>query len=85
MASIYSEEYQNVIRKLKDARIRKGITQQSLAQSLGRPQSFVAKVENGERRIDVVEFAFIAHLLSVDATVVLDEIIHKKQLNNKDS
>ncbi|KHN51226.1 helix-turn-helix domain-containing protein [Pectobacterium fontis] len=82
MASIYSEEYQCVIKTLRETRIKKGISQQSLAKSLGRPQSFIAKVENGERRLDVVEFAYIAHLLSVDMTTVLNKIINKKQLFN---
>ena len=81
MASIYSEEYQSVIKTLRAARIRKGISQQSLAESLGRPQSFIAKVENGEHRLDIVEFACIAHLLSIDIATVLEKIINKKQLS----
>jgi len=35
---------------------------------LGKPQSFVAKYEGGERRLDVVEFATIAKLLKADPT-----------------
>lgn len=78
MASIYSDEYQMVIKTLRDARIQKGITQAMLAKCLGRPQSFIAKIENGERRIDVVEFAHIANLLLVDPSAILDRIIIKK-------
>ncbi|MFE8045462.1 helix-turn-helix domain-containing protein [Brenneria goodwinii] len=81
MASIYSEEYQSVIKTLRAVRIRKGISQQSLAESLGRPQSFIAKVESGERRLDVVEFACITHLLSIGISTVLEKIINKKQLS----
>ncbi|WP_312284285.1 helix-turn-helix domain-containing protein [Yokenella regensburgei] len=66
MSSIYSEEYQLVIRLLRTARLNRGLTQARLAEALGRPQSFVAKIENGERRLDVVEFIHIAHLLSLD-------------------
>jgi transcriptional regulator with XRE-family HTH domain len=47
MTSVYSTEYQLVIKILRDARIEKGITQAKLAEALGRPQSFIAKVENG--------------------------------------
>ncbi|HIG8008298.1 TPA: helix-turn-helix domain-containing protein, partial [Klebsiella pneumoniae] len=57
MSSIYSSEYQLVIKNLREIRIKKGITQERLAQALKRPQSFVAKVESGERRLDVIEFA----------------------------
>ncbi|CAE15793.1 unnamed protein product [Photorhabdus laumondii subsp. laumondii TTO1] len=79
MASIYSYEYQLVINTLRKARIEKGITQKSLAQALDRPQSFIAKIENGERRLDVVEFVHIAHLLSVDYVLILEKILFKKQ------
>jgi transcriptional regulator with XRE-family HTH domain len=40
---------------LKEARIAAGMTQVQVATALGRPQSFVAKCEAGERRVDVVE------------------------------
>jgi len=74
MTSVYSTEYQLVIKILRDARIEKGITQTKLAEALGRPQSFIAKVENGERKLDVVEFAVMARLLGVDAGAVLEMI-----------
>ncbi|MCG8159014.1 helix-turn-helix transcriptional regulator [Brenneria goodwinii] len=74
MASIYSEEYQSVIKTLRAARIRKGISQQSLAESLGRPQSFIAKVENGERRLDIVEFVHLARLLSIDPISIIGKL-----------
>jgi transcriptional regulator with XRE-family HTH domain len=74
MTSFYSTEYQLVIKILRDARIEKGITQTKLAEALGRPQSFIAKVENGERKLDVVEFAVMARLLGVDAGAVLGMI-----------
>jgi Helix-turn-helix len=32
-----------------------GLTQQALAKRLGQPQSFVAKYEGGERRLDVLD------------------------------
>jgi transcriptional regulator with XRE-family HTH domain len=74
MTSVYSTEYQLVIKILRDARIEKGITQTKLAEALGRPQSFIAKVENGERKLDVVEFALIARMLGVDAGAVMERI-----------
>ncbi|KHN51225.1 helix-turn-helix domain-containing protein [Pectobacterium fontis] len=74
MASIYSDEYQRVIKSLRKARIAKGITQENLAQALDRPQSFIAKVENGERRLDVVEFIHIARLLSLDPAKIIAKL-----------
>jgi len=74
MASVYSDEYQRVITALKNARKAQGITQAQLAEALGKPQSFIAKVENGERRLDVVEFVHLARLVSVDTCKILNEI-----------
>ncbi|KYO08735.1 helix-turn-helix domain-containing protein [Enterobacter hormaechei subsp. xiangfangensis] len=75
MASVYSDEYQCVINALKKARKEKGITQAQLAEALGKPQSFIAKVENGERRLDVVEFVHLARLVDVNISLILNEII----------
>jgi hypothetical protein len=40
--------------------------QQALAKKLGKPQSFIAKYEGGERRLDVIEFIAIAEALGDD-------------------
>lgn len=74
MSSIYSQEYQRVIQTLRQARIKQGLTQEKLAQAFSRPQSFIAKVENGERRLDVVEFVHMARLLSLDPALILSRI-----------
>ena len=71
MASVYSDEYQRVIAALKQARKARGITQMQLAEALGRPQSFIAKSESGERRLDVVEFVHLARLVGLDVEDVL--------------
>lgn len=52
---------------LADARRACGLTQQDLAERLGRSQSFVAKIELGERRVEVVELVEIARILGVPA------------------
>ena len=51
---------------MKAARKDAGLTQDQLAKRLRKPQSFVAKYENGERRLDVVEFVVIARALDAD-------------------
>jgi len=48
------------------ARKAAGLTQHALARRLKKPQSFVAKYEGGERRLDVVEFVTIARALGAD-------------------
>jgi transcriptional regulator with XRE-family HTH domain len=53
------------------ARKAAGLTQHALALRLKRPQSFVAKYEGGERRLDVVEFITIARALDADPLKLL--------------
>ncbi|EAU6192803.1 helix-turn-helix domain-containing protein [Klebsiella aerogenes] len=77
MTSVYSDDYQSVILALKQARVRRNITQTAIATALGRPQSFIAKVENGERRLDVVEFIRLAQLLGMDWQSELQNIARK--------
>jgi transcriptional regulator with XRE-family HTH domain len=63
--TIRSSEQQQFLKLLRGARQAAGLTQQALADKLERPQSFVAKYENGERRIDVIEFVALARALEV--------------------
>jgi transcriptional regulator with XRE-family HTH domain len=64
--SIHSGEYRKLTAILLDARNAAGLTQQEVADRLGKPQSYIAKVERNERRIDVVEFIALAQALGVD-------------------
>ena len=51
-----------------------GVTQSELARRLGKPQSFVAKYEGGERRLSVIEFIDIAEALQIHPSHLLDEL-----------
>lgn len=51
-----------------------GLTQTELANKLGEYQSFVARLESGQRRVDVVEFLDLAEILQFDAAEALTEI-----------
>ena len=72
--SAFSRKYGRLREVLASARRKQGLTQSSLAQQLKRPQSFVSKFERGERRLDVVEFLEIAHVLGLDAVRLLRDI-----------
>lgn len=54
--SLRTPGHRALMQVLIETRKEAGITQQELADRLNRPQSYVAKVETGERRLDVVEF-----------------------------
>ena len=58
-------------RALVDARIKAGLSQQELAAKLRHHQSFVARVESGERRIDVVELIVLSRAIGFDPAEIL--------------
>jgi transcriptional regulator with XRE-family HTH domain len=61
-----------VLRKqLVAARQAAGLTQDQLAKKLGRPQSFIAKYEGGERRVDLIELLEIAEVLQLNLARLL--------------
>lgn len=74
LKSIYEAAYRALLVALVQARLKADMTQQQLADKLGRPQSFVSKVENGDRRLDVIEFLEICRLLGADATALLKQV-----------
>lgn len=59
---------------LKQARKNAELTQTELADRLERPQSFVAKYEKGERKIEVVEFVHITAALGISGSDILERI-----------
>jgi len=69
--SLRSEAQEVLLERLKAARKKAGLTQQSVAETLGRPQSFVAKYERGDRRLDVVEFLEVTAVLGADPKAIL--------------
>ena len=43
-----------------------GMSQSDLAEALGEYQSFVARMESGQRRVDVIEYENLARILNFD-------------------
>jgi predicted transcriptional regulator len=72
--SSFSKEYRHFCKLLAAARKTAGLTQQEVAKSLRRPQSYVSKYESGERRLDVIEFLRVARILKVDSGSFLNQI-----------
>ncbi len=66
--SVYSKEYKDIIERLKTARTESGLSQQEVADKLGKPQSFVSKIESGERRLDVAEIKNFAIIYKKNIT-----------------
>ncbi|MDP2259941.1 MAG: helix-turn-helix transcriptional regulator [Caulobacter sp.] len=71
---VTSASYEAAIRQLVAVRKRMGLSQRELAERLGKPRSFVSKVENRERRIDLIELIALARGLGVDPGALVTEI-----------
>lgn len=78
---IFGERYASVVAALADARRQAGVTQVELAERLGRPQSYVSKVERRERRVDVVEFVDWVTALGIDPASAIHALL--KDLGRK--
>lgn len=76
--SVHSPELGVLCALLIEARTRAGLTQHDVAKRLKKPQSFVAKYEGGERRLDVVEFLAIARVIEADPVRILRTLMRRR-------
>ena len=74
MKSIFSPEYDAFRQCMIAARKNANLTQATLAKAIKKPQSFVAKYENGERRLDVIEFLLVSRVIGVDPCEILRQV-----------
>lgn len=72
--SVFSDRYEEFRLLLIDLRKKAGLTQSELAVKLSKPQSFVSKMERGERRIDVVELGDVAKALGIDPIEIMRRV-----------
>ena len=54
-SATHTAEYRYLLKRLREARKRAGLTQVDVARALRRPQSYVTKCELGERRIETAQ------------------------------
>lgn len=79
--------YIEFITRLRSARKNKNLTQTELAELLGKPQSFVSKIETCERRIDLIEAAQWCSILEISLNELLPTAIRsssKEKIFQKD-
>ena len=73
----YDEAYRELREVLITARRDAGVSQEKLAAKIGRAQTFVSKIELGERRLDLIELLVWADALGVDARDVVERLQKK--------
>jgi transcriptional regulator with XRE-family HTH domain len=73
--SVHTKEYKALQAELRAIRENAGLSQRDLAAKLGVPHSWVAKVEAGERRIDVVELVWFFTACGADAPAAIGSVV----------
>jgi transcriptional regulator with XRE-family HTH domain len=72
--TLNSDRQKALVRLIAEKRRRAGLAQADVARKLKQHQSFVAGVESGQRRIDVVEFLEIAEAIGFDAAAAVRKL-----------
>ena len=74
----FTRKHTRLRKALKAARLEAGLTQTVLAERLGRKQAYISRIEQGERRVDVVEFLDLAHAIGFNPGAFLSEFDRKR-------
>lgn len=71
------QKYELLRSELRNARLQAKLLQADLAKILKKPQSYISKVESGERNLDVIEFTTYCNALGLDSSKWLKKLIDK--------
>jgi transcriptional regulator with XRE-family HTH domain len=75
--SVFTDANQVVVEELIAARKAAGLRQQDLAEKLGKAQSFISRIEGGQRRVDILEFYALAKAMKADPTELFAAIARR--------
>ena len=75
--SVHTTDYRALRTQLRKIRGDAALSQRDLATRLGVSHTWVAKVESGERRIDLVEFCWFVSACGVDPLVIFDGLLRR--------
>jgi len=64
--AIYTKDHNLIVERLKRARIDVGLGQIEVAKKLGKTQSYISKIESGQRRFDVLQLKEFAKIYKKD-------------------
>ena len=60
--TIYSKDHKFLVEQLKKARQETGLNQEEVAKILGRSQSYISKIESGQRRVDIIQLKYFSKI-----------------------
>jgi transcriptional regulator with XRE-family HTH domain len=75
---VSSEDYRIAVQVVVAARLKKGLTQREVERRLGKVHhGWLAKIEVGERQMNVLDMIAIARAIGIDERVLFDELIRR--------
>ena len=72
--TIRSARHELLIKRIVEARKKAGLTQAELAAQFGKHQPFIANIESGQRRVDLVELVAIADSIGLDLHKLINDL-----------
>jgi transcriptional regulator with XRE-family HTH domain len=75
--TIHTERHRKLRELLVARRKAAGLTQTVVAERLGKPPSYVAKYEGGDRRLDVLEFLDVAAAIGFEPCALMRSLLRK--------
>ena len=64
--TIYTKGHKELVKKLIEARKKRGLRQEDAAKLLKKTQSYISKIEAGQRRIDLIQLKEFARIYKKD-------------------
>ena len=71
------DKYALLRNDLQKSRLNAGLTQVEVAKLLKKPQSYISKIESGERSLDLIEFLDYCNAINVNPIKFLTQFINK--------
>jgi ribosome-binding protein aMBF1 (putative translation factor) len=77
--TIHSKRHKRLVELVTAERKNAGIRQVQLAKKLKKSQTWIARLEGGERRLDVVELIDLAEAIGFDAPAIVANVQQSKK------
>ncbi|MDG4887299.1 helix-turn-helix transcriptional regulator [Mesorhizobium sp. WSM4887] len=73
--SLHSKRHLMIAAALAEQRRSKGLSQAQVAKAFGRHQPFIANIESGQRRVDLVELLELAEIIDLDVLALVKQVM----------
>ena len=80
VASMFTSAHKELVTAVRDMRTQAGLTQRALADAVGREQNYIARIETGQRRVDLIELVQICRACKVEPQEQVLALVRKIQL-----